>query len=114
MALTFFGMSTLSVISFGGAIFKFFFIKFDDDFDCDLKSANYSGVQTIMDAMDDEEDCLKTMVDAFKIVDLDGDHVISRCEDASYQVAMGASKEFALKYSTTWTLAAAQQWCYAK
>ena len=105
---------TLALISFGGSLFKFFFIKFDDEFDCEIESGDYSGVKALMDKWDDTEDCLKGMAAAFKIVDRDGDHMISRCEDASYQVAMGASKEFALKYSTSWSLAAAKQWCYAK
>lgn len=114
MTVTVVGWSVLTMISVGGAIFKFVFIKFDDDFDCDLVSANYSSVATIMSKWDTTEACLKGMVDAFKILDVDNDHMISRCEDASYQVAMGASKEYALKYSTSWSLAAAQQFCYAK
>lgn len=44
MAITFSGWWTLSMISLGGALFKFFFIKFDDDFTCDIKGGDYSGL----------------------------------------------------------------------
>lgn len=37
------------------------------------------------------------------MLDLNGDHIVSKCEDAAFQVAMGSTKEYAFKFSTSYT-----------
>merc|ERR1719263_1030801 len=49
LAVTAVGWMVFTAISVGGAIFKFVFIKFDDDFTCEIMSGDYSGIQAIMD-----------------------------------------------------------------
>jgi len=87
------------------------FMTFESTFTCELQSGDYSGFSAIMKEMNSQEKCLEKIEDAFKIVDKDGDGYISRCEDASMQVALGAAPEYALKYSTSWTLASGKKYC---
>lgn len=37
------------------------------------------------------------------MLDLNGDRIVSKCEDAAFQVAMGSTKEYAFKFSTAYT-----------
>lgn len=109
------GWLTLAGISLGGAIFKLSLLNLtEDDFTCKIIDSDYSGAKAIMDQFTSTEACLEKADDLFKIIDQDDDGYISRCEDASFQVAMGSEEAFALKYSTTWSLAAAKKWCYMK
>lgn len=61
--------------------------------------------------MTNKEKCFEHIDKAFKILDIDGSGTISRCEDASFLKYMGATDEYALKYSTTWTLPYARLSC---
>lgn len=100
-----------TLIVLGSHVFHIVFWTLDDNFSCDLVSVDYAAVDTIMTGWTSKQKCLETIDNAFKIVDADNDGYISRCEDASYQVFKGATKEYAFKYSTSWTLAEAKQLC---
>lgn len=99
-----YGWLQLSVITIGSHIFHLAFFSLDDGFTCEIDAAHdYSSALSTLSNMKTKEQCLTLIADAFKLVDVNGDGVISRCEDASFQVAAGSTKEYALKYSTTWT-----------
>lgn len=78
---------------------------------CALNSVDASAVKTLMEGMNSKAVCLERIDQIFKIVDANGDGTISRCEDVSFQVAMGNPEDYALKYSTKWTLSSAKLWC---
>jgi len=80
-------------------------------FTCPIANGDYSAAKTAMEGMNSKEICLERLDTIYKDVDKDGDGVISRCEHASFQVAMGATEEYALKYSTKWSKASAELWC---
>lgn len=101
----------LSVITIGSHIFHLAFFTLDDGFTCEIESHDFSAAQNLMAQMTNKEKCLELIADAFKLVDINGDGMISRCEDASFQVASGSTKEYALKYSTSWTPASAKKFC---
>lgn len=43
--------------------------------------------------------CKKAVQNIFRLVDLDGSNVISRCENAKFLYGMGNTSEYALQYS---------------
>lgn len=112
MVTTVYGWMTLMAVALGGAIFRMSFLGLEDTYTCELETADYSSAKSIMEAMNSKDKCLSTIESAFNAIDLNGDGMISRCEDASFQVANGASEEYAFKYSTSWSLSSAKQWCY--
>merc|ERR1711934_1192711 len=103
-------------ISIGGYIFSMEFIKFDDNFTCDLQegvitSATYAAAFPIIEAQTDRASCLKTIQEVFDIEDINKDGFISRCEDATLQHAFGSSKEYAFKFSSPFTRASFNKIC---
>lgn len=108
------GWVVFTVVVIGSHIFHLVFWTLDDDFTCDILEGDYSAVDAIVETFTTKEKCLKDVGNAFKLLDKDGDGVISRCEDASYQVSHGSTKEYALKYSTTWTMGSAEKLCYSR
>lgn len=117
LILSIYGWFTLSAISLGGLIFTFVNFKFDDEFTCDLEESgytfenHYNALVAIRQSMTDRADCKKKMPSLFKIVDINGDGYVSRCEDATLQFAMGATPEYALKFSGQFNLGAWKNIC---
>ena len=115
-AITAYGFITLSAVSIGGYIFAFIFIGFEDNFSCDLQdndvtAATYDAIVPILKAQTDRHSCLHTIQQVFDIEDLDKDGFISRCEDATMQHALGASKDYAYKFSSAYTRASFNKIC---
>lgn len=106
-----YGWLVLSVITIGSHIFHLAFFTLDDGFTCEIENADYSAAQAIMGQMYSKDRCLELIADAFKLIDLNGDGIISRCENASFQVANGSTKDYALKYSTILTPASSKKFC---
>lgn len=118
MALTFYGFIALSAISFGGNWFIYNFMPniFNDGFGtkCDLDTANasnYSNFGSLASTMHSRATCLKVIDQIFALEDIDHNGLVTRCEDAKFQYAMGSEKEYALKFSSQYTLGAFQQIC---
>lgn len=53
--------------------------------------------------MTDRADCKEKIGEVFDYFDLNKDGFVTRCEDATFQRAMGESKEFALRFSAPFT-----------
>lgn len=112
MGISIYAWLVFTVILLGSHVMHIIFWTLDDDFTCDIISGDYSAVDTLMaDVMTSKEKCLENVPAVFKLLDKDGDHMVSRCEDASYQVSKGSTKAYAFKYSTSWTMASAMQLC---
>lgn len=98
MALTYYAFIAMSAIAFGGNWFMNQFMPnvFDDDFgeNCDMKSANasnYSNFGSLASTMNSRASCLKVIDQIFALEDLDHNGLITRCEDAKFQYAMGST-----------------------
>lgn len=112
MGTSLYAWLVFTVILLGSHLMHLIFWTLDDDFTCDIVSADYSAADSLMaDMMTSKEKCLENVAAVFNILDTDKDHIVSRCEDASYQVSRGSTKEYAFKYSTSWTMASAMQLC---
>lgn len=61
--------------------------------------------------MTNREDCMENVPKIFKIVDLDGDGTVSKCEDATFQNAAGSTLEYALKFAGSATVETAKWRC---
>jgi hypothetical protein len=113
---TVYGMFILGCIDLGSYIFmgEFLNINGDDGFTCDVASqsqSTYSQVATYAKAMTDRASCLENIGKIFDIMDLNNDGMISRCEDAKLQYASGSEKAYALKFSSAYSRASANQIC---
>ena len=107
-------MFALGVSNFGSYWFmnNFLNINGDDDFGeyCkvrDADSAQYANVANLAKQMTNRETCLQYIQEIFKIMDLDSNGNISRCEDAKLQYASGSKASYALKFSSPYSKAAA-------
>lgn len=114
--VTVYGMFVMGCINFGSYIFMGHFLNLngDDGFTCDVESqsqSTYSQVATYAKAMTNQATCLDNIQKIFDIMDLDNDGMISRCEDAKLQYASGSSKPYALKFSSAYSRAAANNIC---
>lgn len=103
----FYSYWVLSAISYGGYIFMMSYIGFDDEFDCEfadgIDQSNYSAIFPIVLSMGNYEGCMNNIDAVFKLLDVNNDGFITRCEDAQFQYVMGDSREFALKFSAAFT-----------
>ena len=106
-----YGFFVFEVIAVGALIFAWSFLdlaKDGEDFQCDINGlgdkSGYSGLQSVFESIKDKQSCLDNIGKAFAILDLNGDHLLSRCEDAAFQVAMGSSEEYSKKFSAAYTL----------
>jgi len=61
--------------------------------------------------MKDRASCAKVIDQIFALEDLDGNGLVTRCEDAMFQYANGSSEEYALKFSSQYTIGAFQNIC---
>ena len=85
--------------------FTQFFDLTKDDFgeNCDLDAVDkgaYSGVNAIVQQIKDRASCQANIMKIFAIMDRDNNGLITRCEDASFQFAMGSKQKYALKFSS--------------
>ena len=117
LATVFYGYFVLTAVAIGGYLFAMEFMGFDDTFVCDLEEgaiseATYAAMFPILSAQTDRASCLETIQQVFDVEDLDGNGYISRCEDAKLQRALGATKEYALKFSSPFTRASFNKICY--
>lgn len=100
---TFYSYFVFSAISYGGFIFFNQFFYAPDSFACDLSTvdkAAYNGVQDLLGNIKDYDSCMANVDAIFDFEDQNKDGFIDRCEDASFQLAMGATEEYALKFSS--------------
>lgn len=105
-------MLVLGGVSVGGAIFKLTLLNFDELYTCKVDDDDdFAAVKSIMASINSLESCKSKVPDAFKLIDKDGDGLISKCEDANFLHALGADAAYANTYSTDWTLAASYTWC---
>lgn len=78
------GWVLFAVITVGSHIFHLTFWTLEDNFTCEInRSHDYSGLFAYNDKLKTVEGCLEVIDDVFKIVDINGDGVLDRCEDAS-------------------------------
>lgn len=114
-----YAMIIFVVMSLGSFYFAHEFLQtalVDDDFGekCDLAKVDksvYSGVKDIVSKFKDRASCEANMDDLFKILDRNNNFLIERCEDASFQYSSGSTKEYALKFSSQFTIEAAKMLC---
>lgn len=118
MGLTFYGFIALAAISVGGNYFVYNFIEniFNDGFgvNCDLDdtdSSKYSNFYNLAKTMKDRASCEKVIDQIFAIEDIDKNGLVTRCEDAKFQFANGSTKEYALKFSSQYTIGAFRNIC---
>ena len=116
MVTTLYGHFQLGVIALLAYTFRWYFTTYDDEFTCDLQedtvSINtYQALISGFSSMTDRASCYAKIDQMFDIEDINGDGVITRCEDAILQRAFGASKEYAFKYSDTFDRAKFKKIC---
>lgn len=116
MATTLYGFLALSMLSFGGNWFIYTFMPnvFNDGFTCNLDDTNaskYSGFAALASTMKSRATCMAVIDQIFAIEDIDGNGLVTRCEDAKFQYSQGSTKEYALKFSSQYTLGAFQAIC---
>jgi hypothetical protein len=108
-------MFTFGIINFGSYVFYWNFLNIngDDGFTCDFdnNNTNYSQAATYAKNMKDRASCLVNIQKIFDLMDTNNDGMISRCEDAIFQYASGSKKSYALKFSSAYTRASANQIC---
>ena len=61
--------------------------------------------------MNSRATCKAVIDQIFAIEDIDKNGLVTRCEDAKFQFAMGSTKEYALAFSSQYTLGAFQNIC---
>ena len=103
----FYGTFVLSAISLGGFIFMMIYSPLDDDFDCEFEDGidfnSYAGAFPFITSMTGYDDCMTKIDQVFPFFDDNKDGFISRCEDAQFQFVMGETREFAIKFSSSFT-----------
>lgn len=93
------------------------FLTFDDGFTCEVKSDeytwenHYSKAIEIRSGMTDLATCRTEIEKIFKILDLDGNGIIEKCEDATFQHAAGSPLDYSLKFSGRFDMAALKIIC---
>lgn len=108
------GWFVLSAISIGGQIFSMQFLTFDDGFTCEIQNvsaSHYDAAFATRSSMTDRESCYEKIPEIFKILDLNGDGIIEKCEDATFMATVGEDLEYALKFSGRFDLAALKMVC---
>jgi hypothetical protein len=101
---TLYSYFVLTAIMVGGYIFLFQYASYGGPVaDCDVTAVNPSKYQPIKDALGDLSsgtyaECITTMQSWFKIVDLNDDQYLDRCEDAKFLYGFGNTEEYALTY----------------
>jgi len=110
-----YSMFVFDSMAFGSYIFGFEFLNLsEDNLECDLESADltiYNDAFAIGDLIVDKKSCLENIQKIFDIMDLNNDNILSRCEDATFQYAAGSTPEYAKKFSSIYTRAAANAIC---
>lgn len=90
-----YGWFVFSAMSLSSFIFAWSFlnVKGDgEDFECDTSKGNpseYAKIAGIFQNVTDKQSCLENMPAVVNILDLNGDHIISRCEQATWQMYVG-------------------------
>lgn len=84
--------------------------------DCDLdqvSASTYSSVQALTPTLREKSyaECQTAITNAFNTVDLDGNGIVSMCEDAKYLRGIGNTKEYAMSYPNTYSLKTVQDMC---
>ncbi len=101
------GYALFSVIAFGGAEFGFYFMKWNDDIQCNFDVADSASVNEVRDLflnINTVEQCYTILPQVQKKMDFDGDGKVSRCDSAILLKQLGNTDEYAKKYSfrPTW------------
>lgn len=112
----FYGYFVMSTIAIGGYIFMLNHISFDDDFasHCELKNYSvdhYAGAFPIIFGMTSYDDCMSKIDSVFPFFDDNGDGFLDRCEDANFQLALGETPEYAIKFSSAYSSDAIRKIC---
>lgn len=101
---TFYTYFVFTMISYGGFFFLYqFFYEAKDNFVCDftdLDKSAYNGVTDLLQNIKDYDSCMANIDAIFDFEDQNKDGFIDRCEDASFQVAMGSAEDYAIKFSS--------------
>lgn len=86
-----YGMFLFGVMSLSSFIFAWSFLKVKtdgEDFECDINAvgdkSGYSQLQALFETVNDKQSCLDGVEKVFKVLDLNGDHLLSRCEDTAF------------------------------
>lgn len=103
-------------IHLGGYFFFDKFAKFSEVQACDINdydSSNYSGIVDSIKGLGagSYQECMDTMVSLFQKMDLDGNKMVDRCENAKFLKGIGNTDEYASKFSSAQSLPQAQEWC---
>lgn len=97
------GELLFSVITFGGYIFAFGNAGFDYPLECDtfdaMDGATRTQLQDVIEKVQDLATCQEFMPEVFRIADMDGDGMLSKCEDANLLFTTGNGKDYSKKYS---------------
>lgn len=113
MITTFYGFAVFVAISVGGMIFFNQFDPLEDNIQCDMELPDgaFDGVKAILANITDYDSCRANMDNLFKKLDLNQSGIYDRCEDALFQKFMGATDEYAIKYSAAFDIYAARAIC---
>lgn len=92
------------------------FLTFDDGFTCEVQTdkfpkSHYDPAFATRSSMTDRASCYEKIPEIFKILDLNNDGIIEKCEDATFMAAVGEPVEYALKFSGRFDLAALKMVC---
>lgn len=97
-----YGYILFSVIAFGGVEFGFYFLKWNDDFECDFDVADSGAkddVRDLINSIKTVEQCYTILPQVNKKMDFNGDGKISRCDSAILLKHFGNTEEYAKKYA---------------
>lgn len=112
MITTFYSYIVYLAIAMGGYWFMGKFSPLDGPLlVCDFTvatPADYSAAGPLLSTITDYDSCMAVIKQAWEIEDLDNNGLVTRCEDANFQVHFGGSTEaYATKFSGQYTLGAA-------
>lgn len=98
-------------------VFGYLYWPFEDVQNCNLSNvveSYYDDVRNLLAEQTSLASCKTSELAIFKLVDRNGDHIISRCEHAAFLVGVGNDLEYAQKYSEIKTLPHGYNSCYTR
>lgn len=113
------GWLIFTVIGVSGALFTYWYMPkvFEEDgLECNFSNGIdrtfYNDVFEARQLMTRRANCLTAIDDIFRVLDLNNDGVVDRCEDARFQIAAGSTQDYALKFSEAFNLHSFEKICY--
>ena len=114
MAVSAYSYFVFSAIAIGAVVFYFMHSPLENVLVCefDAPASAYANAGTLLSQVTDYDKCMAVIDQIFAMEDLNGNGIVSKCEDANFQHFAGATKEYATKFAGQYTLQAFRNLCY--